>query len=335
MHLVGFAFEPFKVSTGAVPLALPVAREIRCTIDHPVAGVFREIGPGDIGCDTGTVGQSHQVVLAFGKGRGLPGLDSPLGEAQASIGDDQAPIDADDAAKAAAGLAGTDGRVERKQACRWRFIADGAASAFECGRKAHRREFRLFEPHHRPTVAEPKCNFECLAHPGSVDGSQPESILNNPPQRRAVGGGFFGVDLGVPLRLEGGPDFVRAEVGRDRHRKAHNRPPPWGDFPATFRVLTERDQLLGRPLRRVASHHCRALTTMQGGGAGKEQFEMIIDLRHRPHGGAGRADRIGLIDCNRRRYALNAVDLGLVHAVEELARIGRECLDIAALPLGI
>ena len=143
------------------------------------------------------------------------------------------------------------------------------------------------------------------------------------------------MDLGVPLRLEGRPDFVRAEVGGDRHRKAHNRPPPWGDFPVTFRVLTERDQLLGRPLRRVASHHGRALTTMQGGGAGKEQFEMIIDLRHRPHGGAGRAHRIGLIDCNRRRYALNAVDLGLVHAVEELARIGRECLDIAALPLGI
>jgi len=50
---------------------------------------------------------------------------------------------------------------------------------------------------------------------------------------------------------------------------------------------------------------------------------------------ARRSHRVGLVDRDRRRHALDAIDGGPVHAVEELPRVGREGLDIAALTLGV
>jgi hypothetical protein len=62
---------------------------------------------------------------------------------------------------------------------------------------------------------------------------------------------------------------------------------------------------------------------------------VVVDLGHRPDGRSRRAHRIGLVDGDRRWHAVDAVDLRSIHPVEELARIGREGLDIAALALGI
>ena len=62
---------------------------------------------------------------------------------------------------------------------------------------------------------------------------------------------------------------------------------------------------------------------------------MIVDLGHGADRRARGAHRIDLIDRDGRRNALDAIDLRLVHAVQELARIGRERLDVAALPFGV
>ena len=62
---------------------------------------------------------------------------------------------------------------------------------------------------------------------------------------------------------------------------------------------------------------------------------MIVELRHRAHRRAGRAHGIGLIDRDRGRDALDGIDRGAVHAVEELPRVGREGLHVAALPLRV
>jgi hypothetical protein len=42
-----------------------------------------------------------------------------------------------------------------------------------------------------------------------------------------------------------------------------------------------------------------------------------------------------LLDRNGRRQAFDQVDVGLFHQLQELARIGRQRLDIAALAFGI
>ena len=62
---------------------------------------------------------------------------------------------------------------------------------------------------------------------------------------------------------------------------------------------------------------------------------MIVPLGHRTNGGARRPDRSALIDGDGRRYAFNALDIRFIHAVEKLARVGGETLDVAALALGV
>jgi hypothetical protein len=42
-----------------------------------------------------------------------------------------------------------------------------------------------------------------------------------------------------------------------------------------------------------------------------------------------------LVDGDRGREALDEVDVGLVHLPQELAGVGGERLDVAALPLGV
>src|SRR5258705_59339 len=67
----------------------------------------------------------------------------------------------------------------------------------------------------------------------------------------------------------------------------------------------------------------------------EKQLQVVVQLGHRADRRAGRTHWIGLIDGDRRGNPFDRVDLGLVHAVEELARVGTEGLDVAPLPLGI
>ena len=66
-----------------------------------------------------------------------------------------------------------------------------------------------------------------------------------------------------------------------------------------------------------------------------EQAEIVVDLGGGAHRRTGIADAVLLADGNRRADALDRVDIGLFHPFEELAGVGRQRLDIAALPLGI
>ena len=67
---------------------------------------------------------------------------------------------------------------------------------------------------------------------------------------------------------------------------------------------------------------------------GVEQAQVVVDLGHRADGRARVLRRRPLLDRDRRREALDRVDVGLLHLLEELPGVGRERLDVAALPLG-
>jgi hypothetical protein len=62
---------------------------------------------------------------------------------------------------------------------------------------------------------------------------------------------------------------------------------------------------------------------------------VIVELGHGADRGTRRAHLIRLVYGDCRRDTVYGVDLWFVHAVKELPRIRRECLDIAALPLGV
>ena len=84
-----------------------------------------------------------------------------------------------------------------------------------------------------------------------------------------------------------------------------------------------------------------ALDRQAGGGrigdadARKEQAHIVVDFGDGADGRARIAAGRLLLDRNGGREAVDLVDVGLLHHLQELARIGRKAFDIAALALGI
>ncbi len=74
---------------------------------------------------------------------------------------------------------------------------------------------------------------------------------------------------------------------------------------------------------------------MGAAGAGKEEAQVVVDLGHGADGGAGVAAGALLVDGDGGGEALDVVDVGLLHLAEELAGVGGEGLDVAALALGV
>jgi hypothetical protein len=74
---------------------------------------------------------------------------------------------------------------------------------------------------------------------------------------------------------------------------------------------------------------------VRGADVRKEEAQIVVDLGDGPDRGPRiRAGRL-LLDRDGRRQALDQVDVGLLHLLQELARVGGQRLDITALPLGI
>ncbi len=69
--------------------------------------------------------------------------------------------------------------------------------------------------------------------------------------------------------------------------------------------------------------------------AGEQEPHVVVDLGNRADGRARVAAGRLLLDGDGRRQAVDLVDVRLLHHLEELAGVGGEALDIAALALGI
>jgi hypothetical protein len=79
----------------------------------------------------------------------------------------------------------------------------------------------------------------------------------------------------------------------------------------------------------------RVVDAVRGADARVQQAQVVVDLGHGAHGRT-RVVRGGLLlDGDRRRQAFDHVHVRLFHQLQELARIGRQRLDIAALALRV
>ena len=78
-----------------------------------------------------------------------------------------------------------------------------------------------------------------------------------------------------------------------------------------------------------------AVPAVHDADARPEQAQVVVDLGDRADRRARVVRRRLLLDRDRRRQPLDRVDVGLAHLLEELARVGRQRLDVAALPLGV
>ena len=70
-------------------------------------------------------------------------------------------------------------------------------------------------------------------------------------------------------------------------------------------------------------------------GPGEQQAQVVVDLGHRADRGPRVARRALLVDRDRRAQAVDLVDVGLLHLAQELAGVGAQALDVAALTLGV
>src|ERR1043166_2617067 len=83
---------------------------------------------------------------------------------------------------------------------------------------------------------------------------------------------------------------------------------------------------LPNTLRRILAHRFSAAATVQLRHVRPEDLQVIANLRHRADGRTGGADGVALLDGDGGRNPFDAVHLRFVHAVEELAGIGRKGL---------
>ena len=102
-----------------------------------------------------------------------------------------------------------------------------------------------------------------------------------------------------------------------------------------FGPLLEGHQPVDDLLLGLAGDLLAALGAVRDADPRPEQAQVVVDLGHRADRRARVARGRLLVDRDRRREPLDRVDVGLLHQAEELARVGRERLDVAPLPLGV
>ena len=92
---------------------------------------------------------------------------------------------------------------------------------------------------------------------------------------------------------------------------------------------------LGDLLHRLTLDRPAAAVAVRAADAGEQQPEVVVYLRH---GADGRPRVVGhplLVDGDRRGEPFDVLDVGLVHAAEELAGIGRQRFDVPPLAFGV
>ena len=326
MHLVGLGFEPFEEAPGAVPdLLFPLA----FAVDDPLALLVGERVPRRVERDAALLRELHQVVLAFLVRLGLPGFDRAARERLGFVGHHEAVVDADDAAEAAAGFAGAHRRIEREQRGHRIAVRQIAFRAMQFARvfpalDVGLRRIALVD-HVQVHAAAPDAQrrLDRLHDARALGGSEAQAVLDH-FERVAMAL----VDARVALLLQQRADFGFLEVLRHDHREADVHARIAGRGGAARGVGVDAFGV-------VAAHGLAAVPAVQSGGAREQQLQVIVELGHRADGGARGAHRIRLVDGDGRRNAVDAVHRGLVHAIEELARVRREGLDVAPLALGV
>ncbi|MNQ41688.1 hypothetical protein D3C85_553730 [compost metagenome] len=359
VHLVGLGFQPVKEALHSVPLVFPgvvAALPVGRAMEHPALVLFAHVLPGHAQRHARARRVLLQFVLAFLVGRRGPRLDGAFQQGLVLVGDDQAEVDADHAAKAPARFAGAQRRIEREAAGQRVGVFDVAVGAVQAvavfpdvrvaafgvhhvdrdvaGSHAQRRVQRFHDAFafgageaeavldHVQDAARFSGGLRCLALLGALG-------RGGPCRGGGAGRGrFLGMHSGVALLLQKAAHFLFGEIGGHGDGEGHHQARIAGHGGAFGQRVVDG-------IGRVAAHHLAAAAAIQARAAREQQFQVVVQLGHRANRAARAAHRVGLVDGDGRQDAFDAVHLRLVHAVQELARIGREGFHIAPLPLGV
>ncbi len=286
----------------------------------------------------GDPGHQAGEVLAAGPG---PRGQRPVGERERGVGHDQLGVDLEPRAQPGAGRAGAVGGVEREVA-RGRLLeaqpavgagqvlaeGDGLVLLGPLGRRhrhlgratgeAERRLDRLGQP-----LADAVAADQAVDH--HLDGvllvaGQVHVLAVGQLDHLAVD-----PDPGEPLLGHVVEEAAVLALATPDHRGEHLEPGAVGQLHHPV------DDLLGG----LAGHRAAAGRAVGLADAGVEEAEVVVDLGDGAHRRARVARGRLLVDGDGRGQPLDEVDVGLVHLPQELAGVGRERLDVAALALGV
>ena len=321
------------------PLRVDVGEEVVQSVEVFVAApqqpflLGRQRVEGRMDREVELVGVLDELLLPAAHGLAAPAGDGVVVDGAALVGDHQVLVDADHLAVAFAARAGAQRVVEAEQMLRRGLELD--AVSLEA-----RREGLLARL--GDEAADAVAVGEGPGH-GVADaglrvgvGGHAQTVDHDAELRRVALRSDFGQHLldqaGCPLRVE-----AQQTVGEQQRqllddplpRSQHERCGDDGAAP-----LGLREQLCRHVVHAVAAHLLPRDGREGVARAGEEQLEVVVDFGRRADGRARVARVDLLLDGDGRGDARDDVDVGFVDAAQELPGVGREALDVAALPLG-
>ena len=325
----------------AEPVPVPDVHLVVLAAQQRVLGPRRQRPPRDVHREAELVGQAgHQPVVVLVAALGVaPRRDRALAEGEVLVGHDQLVVDLEPDADARAGLARPVGRVERERARLdlvelQRVVVRAGHLLAEAPLAARVVGLEVDQLGGEQAAGQPEGGLDRVGEPplgarlhGQAVDHDVDGVLELLLQRgRAGERDHLAVDPGAgeALALQLGEQVGVLALAAAHDRREHLEPGALGHGHQPV-----DDLLRGLPADRLVADRA-----VRHARAGPEQAQVVVDLGD----GADRGARVAagglLVDRDRGRQALDEVDVGLVHLPEELARVGAQRLDVAALALG-
>ncbi len=196
---------------------------------------------------------------------------------------------------------------------------------------------------HDDALAQPERGLDRIGQPGRIrrrlagrfrpthdeavhhDLDRVALVLVEAPDLRQVHLLAIHPDADEALLARGLEDAVALGLAILDERPQHQEPAPLG----------QRVDLVDHLLDGLALDLAPADGAVRVPDPGEQEPQVVVDLGHGADGRARVPAGALLVDGDRRREAVDLVDVRLLHLAQELARVRREALDVPALALGV
>ncbi|MNX80910.1 hypothetical protein D3C86_1125830 [compost metagenome] len=309
------------------------------TLQDDLLGLFRQVAPGLVHREAVVLGQGLEGLGVERRGAARPRGDGALVQGLVAVRDHQIGVEGQLDPQAVAGRAGAEGVVEREQP---RLdLADGeardrAGELFGKDDAAWLFAFRSTGPFGGgDAVGQVQRRLDAVGVARLKTCFGYNAIHDN-------------VDVVLELLVERGGVLDGVEFAVDL-QPLEALTLPLGHLLLVLALAAandgsqQQDALAVGQGGQLVDHLADGLALDRQAGGGRigdadarpQQAHIVVNLGDRADGRARVLGRRLLFDGDGRRQALDQVDVRLAHQFQELARIGAERLDIAALALGV
>ncbi len=294
-----------------------------------------QLAPGRLEVDAVVLGErAEQLAVVARRAAPAPRGDRAAAERQRAVGHHERGVELVARAEPAAARAGAVRAVEGEEPRRDLGVGDAAVDAGVLLGEHHLFAAGAHVERHQ-AVGQPQRRLDRLGDARAHRFLHPQAVHDHVDR---VPGGLGELDLlrevaqlAVDARAHEAlaPEPVELlavlALAVAHHRREHLQ----------LRALAEGEHAVGHLLHGLARDRLAAAGAVGLAHPREEQAQVVGDLGGRADGGAGIAAHRLLLDGDGRREPLDRVDVGLGHLLQELPRVGRERLHVAALTLGV